>query len=406
MSDQLDALTGMIRRIAGVRLEGSRHQALRAALARAWPGVPHAEVVRRALNPVTGPSTVATLIDEVTIKETSFLRDRRQLASIDWHDLRSRARASGSEVVRVWSAACATGAEPYSLALLACEAFASTTPPVRILATDISPSALAATAAGRYRTRSVQGVEEPLRSRYLKGSGDSLVVIPALRDLVALARHNLVSDAYPPLGEAPFHLILCRNVLIYFDSETCARVVSGLERALAPGARLVLGAADALCVLERAASELHRPPESARRSTSLHRERRPRSSRPPMLAPPPPSQAAEDLMNPDVHYVRGLEELESGDAIAAVSSLRRVLYLDPDFELAAFALGRAHEKAGDASAARRRYEQTVRMLGARPEPGERLAGPIDAATVIDACEARLAALADIGSLADVKVARR
>jgi len=111
-------------------------------------------------------------------------------------------------------------------------------------------------------------------------------------------------------------------------------------------------------------------------------------------------------MDPEVHYVQGLGQLESGDATAAVSSLRRVLYLDPEFELAAFALGRAHEKAGDPPAARRRYAQTLRMLGGRSEPGERLAGPIDAATVIDACEARLAALAGIPRLADVKATRR
>jgi tetratricopeptide (TPR) repeat protein len=98
-------------------------------------------------------------------------------------------------------------------------------------------------------------------------------------------------------------------------------------------------------------------------------------------------------MNPDGHYVRGLDELESGDAAAAVSSLRRVLYLDPDSELAAFALGRAYEKAGDALAARRSYEQALRMLRRRPEPGERLTGQIDAVTVTSACEARLAALA-------------
>ena len=97
-------------------------------------------------------------------------------------------------------------------------------------------------------------------------------------------------------------------------------------------------------------------------------------------------------MDPDSHYQRGLAELESGDAPAAVSSLRRVLYLDPGFELAAFALGRAHEQAGEPVAARRRYEQALRMLGEQAAPGERLAGPIDAATVIDACEARLFAL--------------
>jgi predicted TPR repeat methyltransferase len=102
-------------------------------------------------------------------------------------------------------------------------------------------------------------------------------------------------------------------------------------------------------------------------------------------------------MDPDVHYLHGLAALEAGNARAAVSSLRRVLYLDPDFELAAFALGRAHEKAGEPLAARRRYEQALRTLDARPEPGERLAGPIDATTVSDACRARLAALTATGS---------
>jgi chemotaxis protein methyltransferase CheR len=405
MSADLDALAGVIRGVAGLRLEQSRYQALRAALERAWPGISHAEVLRRALDPAVAAATVATLIDEVTIKETSFLRDSRQLASIDWHGLAERARESGSSAVRVWSVACATGEEPYSLALLACEAFGSPAPPVRILGTDVSSAALAAAAAGRYRDRSTQGVEEPMRSRYLLRAGDRFEVSPALRKLVVLAPHNLVSDAYPPPGEAQFHLILCRNVLIYFDAETCRRVITGLERALAPGGRLVLGAADTLCALDRAAGELHREPVR-KPSPPASGERRARPARPVVLPPPAASQTDEDLMRPDVHYLRGLAELESGDGHAAVSSLRRVLYLDPEFELAAFALGRAHERVGETAAARRRYEQALRMLDARPAPGERLAGPIDAATVIDACEARLAALASIPRVGPMKDGRR
>jgi chemotaxis protein methyltransferase CheR len=397
MSEHLNALADLIREVAGLRLEQTRHHALRAALVRAWPGVSHADVLRRALDPGSGPATVAMLIDEVTIKETTFLRDHGQLASIDWHGLLAASRESGSSVVHVWSAACATGAEPYSLALLACEAFASTTPPVRILATDISCSALACATAARYGTRTVQGVEEPLRARYLERSGNHFTVVPALRVLVAFAAHNLVSDAYPPPGQSSFQLILCRNVLIYFDAATCARVAAGLERSLAPGGRLVLGAADALCVRARAGGAP--PRRSARPGTppAPPSKRRARPSRPTEMAPLPSSRSTGDLMDPDVHYLMGLEELESGDPAAAVSSLRRVLYLDPEFELAAFALGRAHEEVGEPDAARRRYAQALRMLDARPEPGERLAGPIDAATLIDACEARLAALADTGS---------
>jgi chemotaxis methyl-accepting protein methylase len=391
MTAVLDAVADVISARAGLRLDQSRHPALRAALARAWAGVAHDEVLRRALDPVAGPSTVATLIDEVTIKETSFLRDRRQLATIDWHDLLARARADGADAVRVWSAACATGEEAYSLALLACEAFASPTPPVRILATDISAAALAGARAGRYRERAVLGVEEPLRSRYLRPAGGTLTVVPALRELVELAPHNLVADPYPPLGQRPFHLILCRNVLIYFERRACARVVAGLERALAPGGRLVLGAADALCVLDPSAGELLRHPVRLARAERRPHERRPRR------APAAAAAAAApdgDLMDPDVHYLQGLDELESGAPAAAVASLRRVLYLDPEFELAAFALGRAHEQAGEPDAARRRYEQALRLLAARTRPTERLTGPIDAATVILACEARLAVLAD------------
>ena len=391
MSAHLDAIAEVIRGAAGVQLEQSRHHALRAALARAWPGIAHAEVLRRAIDPSTASDTIARLIDEVTIKETSFLRDRRQLASIDWHDQIAVAREQGASALRVWSVACATGEEPYSLALLACEAFASATPPVRILATDVSSAALAAASAGLYRPRAVARVEESLVARYLERAGADLAVTAALRRLVTFAPHNLVSGAYPPPGEAPFHLILCRNVLIYFDGETCARVVAGLERALVPGGRLVLGVADALCVLERAVGDLPRRPAQAKRSDPAL-VRRPRAARPAVLESPPPHGIEEAVMDPDSHYQRGLAELESGDAPAAVSSLRRVLYLDPGFELAAFALGRAHEQAGEPVAARRRYEQALRMLGEQAAPGERLAGPIDAATVIDACEARLFAL--------------
>ena len=97
-------------------------------------------------------------------------------------------------------------------------------------------------------------------------------------------------------------------------------------------------------------------------------------------------------MNPELHYLHGIDQLESGDARAAIESLRRVLYLDSDFELAAFALGRAHEEAGEPDAARRRYQQALRLLRTRREPAARLHGVIDAAAVMGACEARLTLL--------------
>ena len=393
MNTPLDIIATLVRETIGVRVEPDRYPALSAALARAWPGTSHAEVARRALDPASAASTLAALVDEITIKETSFLRDQRQLASIDWQALYAIAANEHSPVARIWSAACATGEEPYSLALLACEAFSSMSPPVSIVASDVSLSALRSAAAATYRERALTTVGADWRARYLTPHRDGYEVKAGLRQLVSLTHHNLVADPCPPPGEAPFHLILCRNVLIYFDGETCARVVAALEGALAPGGRLVLGAADALCVLDRAATEFRQrtrlpTPAPARR----RRRHQPLASA--RTVPSAPNLDREDPMDAERHYLHGIDQLESGDALAAVSSLRRVLYLDPGFELAAFALGRAHEQAGEPAAARRRYQQALRLLTTQDRPAQRLRGAIDAAAVIGACEARLTLLSD------------
>jgi type IV pilus assembly protein PilK len=115
---------------------------------------------------------VDCLIDEVTVQETTFLRDRYQLNAIGWHSLLQAARAAGSGTIRVWSVGCASGEEAYTLALMAAEAFAPAPGPVDVLGTDISGAALAAAAAGRYRERAVRALEPPLRSRYLDLQAD------------------------------------------------------------------------------------------------------------------------------------------------------------------------------------------------------------------------------------------
>src|SRR6185436_7806018 len=157
------------------------------------------------------------------------------------------AQATGSQEIRIWCAACATGEEAYTLALLACEAFAPALPPVRILATDISPAALAAARAGRYGDRSLRTVAPSLRDQYFEREDERLLVGDRLRRVVTFAQHNLASGSMPPLGEATFDLIVCRNVLIYFDPETADRVVAGLWSSLRPEGTLILGSADALC---------------------------------------------------------------------------------------------------------------------------------------------------------------
>ncbi len=216
MTPALDQVVDLVYRESGIRLAERQHPFLLAALDRVHAGAGPEEILRRVADPLQRGHVITRLIEEVTVKETSFLRDAGQLEAIDWRALVHRAEGR----VRVWTAACATGEEAYSLAMLASEVFAPDPPPVSILATDISADAPARARLGRYRARSVRGIGPALRARYLRQEGDGLIAGEELRSLVRFTRHNLIRDPFPPLGEAPFDLILCRNVLIYFDSET------------------------------------------------------------------------------------------------------------------------------------------------------------------------------------------
>ena len=141
----------------------TRETAILAAVNRAAPGLGPDAFLRAASDPARRRALVERLIDEVTVQETAFVRDRAQFDSIPWSRLLHAAHAAGSEVIRVWSAGCATGEEAYTLALLAAEAFAPAPPPVDVLGTDISGAAVAAATIGRYHERSVRALDPALR---------------------------------------------------------------------------------------------------------------------------------------------------------------------------------------------------------------------------------------------------
>ena len=387
MTRVLDEIAALVYAESGIRLGEQQHAFLRAALGRV--GCDAQAFLQAVAKPGRRAPLVARLIEEVTVKETSFLRDREQLAAIDWPLLLERAHVRGAERVRVWTAACATGEEAYSLALLASEAFAPAPAPVSILATDISADALVRARRGSYGARSARELDPALRARYFREEGGRLVVGEGLRRLVRFDTHNLIRGPFPPLGEAPFDLILCRNVLIYFDAATVRRVLESLEQARAATGTLVLGAADVLCAsASRIADAAARAPVAPRRPR--------RALRRPLGRPPAPAvDAAAGDHDAGAYFQAGLAELEDGDPAAAVASLRRALYLEPQFGLAAFKLGGAHESLGDLPAARRAYRQALRALEphARHEP---FLGQVDLADVARATRARLAALESDG----------
>jgi chemotaxis protein methyltransferase CheR len=453
----LTSLADLIKQRTGIIIPEARTQALWAALGRAAPGLDETAFLTAAADPVRGPPLLDRLIDEVTVQETCFARDPDQLGIIHWRGLAqdsgapagrgqggatpTRSERAGGQrqaaPVRVWSAGCATGEEAYTLALLASESFTPAAPPVDVLGTDISGAALASAVAGRYGTRAVRGLSTLLRYRYLVHQSDGTYLVnDRLRELVRFRRHNLASDPVPPLGEAPFDLIVCRNVLIYFGGPLILRVTGQLEHALAPGGVLVLGAADAVArtaalgtqAQQGARSRQGRPPDRphtgrprAGRAGAAHQagaggragaggqgtgtrqdiappgrqerlaaalEAAGRGDRDDALAQVA-SLLATDPLDADAHFVEGLVTLEAGEPARAADALRRALYTDPTYALAAFTLGRACDALGDRAAARRAYGQALRSIDPGDERHEPMLQQVGLGDIAAACRARL-----------------
>jgi chemotaxis protein methyltransferase CheR len=189
-------------------------------------------------------------INAVTTNKTEFFREPHHFAWLrrTWEPgVRDRLARGGR--VRIWSAGCSTGEEPFTIALVVRDALGAL-PGVdlKVLASDIDTDVLAHAAAGVYTMEQVVPVPEALlRRQFQKGIGRhaGLVRVRAeTRDLVAFRRLNLLDPVWPM--RAPFDVIFCRNVLIYFDAATQRRVVTRLAASLADGGYLVLGHAENL----------------------------------------------------------------------------------------------------------------------------------------------------------------
>lgn len=178
------------------------------------------------------PDAIAALVEHALVRETAFWRHPAQLAAI------GRLAVAAPGPLSIWSAGCATGEEPYSVAMALLEAGRDGRGD-RILATDVSERALATARAGLYRAHAVRRVPPAIAGRWLEGGEEERRVAAAPRALVSFGRHNLVSDPVP--AGSPFDLVLCRNVLIYFDPPAALSVLERLVAALRPGGALLLG---------------------------------------------------------------------------------------------------------------------------------------------------------------------
>jgi chemotaxis methyl-accepting protein methylase len=208
------------------------------------------------------PAEARRLLEALTIHVSRFYRNpetwdwmRRHLLPALWD------RCGGA--LRCWSAGCATGEEPYTLALLLLEEARQRGSTFRghVDASDFDEESLARGAQGLFPRAAIRDLPADLAQRYLDGR-EPVRVAPEARQLIRWVRHDLTRDPPPA---PPYDLVLCRNVLIYFEPAVQARLAAAVVQALAPGGYLVLGKVEAIrgeardhVVLENARERIYR----------------------------------------------------------------------------------------------------------------------------------------------------
>jgi chemotaxis protein methyltransferase CheR len=179
--------------------------------------------------------------DYVTINVSEFFRDTDR-----FHELERRVLPellAGHAAVRIWSAGCSIGAEPYSMAMLLREMAPSRSH--TILATDIDQTILDRARAGNdYQANDIRNVgAERIAKWFVQQPDGRFSIASAARGLVRFQKHDLLRDRYPT---GPFDLIACRNVVIYFTEEAKERIYQGFANALRPGGILFVGGTEAI----------------------------------------------------------------------------------------------------------------------------------------------------------------
>jgi chemotaxis protein methyltransferase CheR len=182
------------------------------------------------------------VVDALLNQETSFFRDAAVLDAVSdaVHDMRTE---SPHRRLRIWSAGCATGQEPLSLAVLLSERGGGKTAVLpEIVATDVSPTALSRARAGKYSQFEIQrGLSVRRMISWFESAGGDWVASPELVRKVHFRQQNLACDAPPP---GKFDVVLCRNVMLYFNGDVRRQVFDRLHEALRPGGLLVMGAGE------------------------------------------------------------------------------------------------------------------------------------------------------------------
>ncbi len=425
----LAALAALVRRETGNEIPEGRLPFLREAAERRCRVTGHTGLAAyvEALASDELPGEWETLATLLTIKESTFFR-----VPLQWDRFRDRLlpelvlARSGTRRLRCWSAACAAGEEPATLALVLDESPLLAGWDWRILATDLDPDALAHARRGLYGERAVAGVPGRMLAQSFRRQGPLYELDPRLRARIDYQSLNLSRMPYR-LAEPAFDLILLRNVLIYFRQQLQAEVVAEVARRLAQPGALFLGGSETLwrvqetlqavdlggCFCYRLpdapvapvapaaarpparASAQARPAAPGKATASAGRNAVQEAARPPSgvatvaAAASPSASTAERMLtaiahlesdrledaaseaqqalagdpaDPAAHALAGLVHELSGRSEDAVDAFRAALYLDPDLPQVRFRLAFCLRRAGKEELALRQIREVVTTL--------------------------------------------
>ena len=348
--------------------------------------IEHAELVGAL---ATDAALFDALLNKVTVQESGFFRHPEQF------EILARVLLPKIEApFRAWSAASANGQEAYSIAMTMTEASG----PGSVFASDVSTGALQRTAIGSYAAREMGGVSEERRRRHFLREGDRWRARQDLREMVTVQRHNLL-DPIPPYV-ATCHVVMCRNVLIYFKLRHAESFLERLADAMPRTACLFVGAAETLWQMtdrfepaQIGVSYVYRPlPRGVARRTAVpaatapaahlahvkpaasilkkvaHKPAQPvaRTTATQVLEPPAPSDHTVDETGQEDGRL-GRQLLASGSLQLAIVAFRRWAYLSPDDPTAYFQLGSALDEADARAPALRAYRAAIAALD-RCEP--------------------------------------
>lgn len=354
-------------------------------------------------------------IQHLTIGETYFFRNASHFNALRQNillPLINARRMRGFRQLRIWSAGCATGEEPYSLAMLLHELIPDIDQwAITLLATDINADFLDHARAGLYGNRSFRGeTPEWIQPRWFRLESGKYRIDPRIRDMVMFRMLNLVSDEYPSAESftANIDVILCRNVTIYFDTTTTQRIATRFHRALNTDGWLIVGHSEPN-------RDVYRDFDSRNLQNAVVYQKREVAPEP-VPAPKPPAPAAkfplapapsrkppvhvpvpvdkmerweaarqaadgerwqealhlldeagqDDVLQAQVHYLRGVIFTQMANLDAAIKALRQAIYCDQDFALAHFSLGELYAKQQQYKEAVRHFKQVKRAIAGLP----------------------------------------